>query len=191
MTLIAGPMFAGKSHALIRHSTRLGRAALLVKPGFDTRDGAAVVASRAGASAAALPVSRWPVLPPGVGTVLIDEVQFLTAPHYEGDLPADVSAALAAGVDVIAGGLDTDYLRRPFAVVEALAAMADRREMLHARCHRCEAPARWTAKKNETGRRLELGDADLYEARCDRHWSAPDRSEDPAGMPVPATVPAS
>jgi thymidine kinase len=174
LLLITGPMFAGKSHVLIARARELGASARMLKPAFDTRDGAAVAASRTGARLPAEAISRWPAaLPPTVRTLLVDEAQFLVSPHYEGDAAADILGAVSAGLDVVVGALDTDYLRRPFPVVEALMPHADEREQLQARCHRCGAPARWTAKKSETGQLLELGDDELYEARCDRHWSLP------------------
>jgi thymidine kinase len=180
LVLITGPMFAGKSAALIAQARAHGPTALVLKPAFDTRDGSAVIASRDRTRADALPVSAWPEEQARTHPVLvIDEAQFMVSPHYAGDLVADVGRAVARGARITVGALDTDYLRRPFDLVTRLAAVADRHVVLHARCHTCDAPAMWTAKKNETGHRLELGDDDLYEARCHAHWTEPGKS--PAG----------
>jgi len=171
--LITGPMFAGKSSALIAAAASHSRA-LVLKPAFDTRDGNAVIASRDSSRAAARPVAAWPDDAHRHAIIVIDEAQFLVAPHYAGDLLADIEAARSAGVAVVAGGLDTDYLRRPFPLIARLAAQADRHERLLARCHVCGEPAPWTFKKQETGRLLEPGGDELYEARCDLHWHAPE-----------------
>ncbi len=176
-------MFAGKSAALIAHATNEQRrragsdhAVLVLKPAFDVRDGADVVSSRDGTRIAARPVSDWPSDADEYDVVVIDEVQFMVAPHYRGDIVADIRAAVAAGCQVVAGGLDTDYMRRPFEPVSRLAEHASRHVRLSARCHSCAAPAVWTAKRRETGCRLELGSENLYEARCEQHWSAPDQA---------------
>lgn len=175
LVLITGPMFAGKSAALIAQAAAHGPDALVLKPAFDTRDGASVIASRDHTRAEALAVACWPEAAAADHPVLvIDEVQFMVAPYYAGDIVADIGHAVAAGACVTVGGLDTDYLRRPFDVITRLSACADRHIVLHARCHTCERPAMWTFKKTETGHRLELGDDDLYEARCEEHWSKPD-----------------
>ncbi|MCQ8279622.1 thymidine kinase [Acetobacteraceae bacterium KSS8] len=198
LLLLTGPMFAGKSAALIAHAAteqqrRAGRdrdggdhAVLVLKPAFDIRDGADVVSSRDGTRIAARPVSEWPVDATEYGVVVIDEVQFMVAPHYRGDIVADIRSAVAAGCQVVAAGLDTDYMRRPFEPVVRLAAHASRHVRLSACCHRCAAPAAWTAKLHETGCRLELGSGNLYEARCDQHWAAPDQMA--PGLPTIADV---
>ncbi|MBE7209864.1 MAG: thymidine kinase [Gluconacetobacter diazotrophicus] len=182
LTLLTGPMFAGKSAHLIR-AARAAAATdpagvLALKPAFDTRAPLSRLLSRdeSAPETPALPVSSWPHDAARNRTLLIlDEVQFLVAPHYDGDVVADIECALLAGSDVLAGGLDTDYHRHPFAVVVRLRERADRHHPLLARCHACGAPAPWTAKKRDTGALLEPGDAELYEARCDRHWTDPPR----------------
>lgn len=179
LLLLTGPMFAGKSSSLIAHARTHGDDVLVIKPAFDTRDGASMISSRDRSRIAALPVSSWPAQAAPHTALVIDEVQFMVAPHYTGDIVADIRAAVGAGAQVVVGGLDTDYMRRPFDVIVRLSAFAHRRVALSARCHVCAAPAAWTAKKNETGRRLELGDDDLYEARCDLHWTPPGQAPDP------------
>jgi thymidine kinase len=174
LLLMTGPMFAGKSSALIAHASACDGGVLVLKPAFDVRDGVSLVSSRDGSSIAALPVSSWPAQAASARTLVIDEVQFLVAPHYDGDIVDEVLGAVASGQKVVVGGLDTDYLKRPFEPVARLAGHAARHVRLTARCHVCDAPACWTAKRQETGRRLELGCDELYEARCDLHWSPPD-----------------
>ena len=174
LELITGPMFAGKSAALIARAVAHGRDALVMKPAFDTRNGTSAIASRDLTQTDALAVSAWPEAEARSHPLLvIDEVQFMVAPHYTGDVVADIEDALAGGARVTVGGLDTDYLRRPFDTILRLSARADRHVTLLARCHVCGAPAPWTAKKSDTGHLLELGNDDLYEARCEQHWTPP------------------
>jgi thymidine kinase len=163
-------MFAGKTSAFIAQARR--SQALALKPAFDTRGGDRLV-SRDGSAIRALAVSSWPAEAAGCPILVLDEAQFMTAPHYAGDVVEDVLGAVRAGAAVTVSGLDTDYLRRPFAVMARFRALAHQEMVLRARCHVCGEPAPWTAKTSETGHLLEVGDAGLYEARCDAHWSAP------------------
>ncbi len=180
LTVITGPMFAGKSAALIARAGRRPGETLALIPAFDGRsDG--TLRSREGTSLPARPVSSWPTRAAAQAALLLDEAQFMTAPHYRGDVVADVLGAVRQGAAVAVGGLDTDYRRQPFEVVARLLAAADERVVLRARCHVCGAPAAWTAKKRDTGRLLEVGDAALYEARCDAHWSLPPGDATPTG----------
>lgn len=174
LVLYVGPMFAGKSAHLIAAAKRQTDV-LALKPGFDTRDGSELV-SRDGSHLAAVSANAWPEDADRYSHIVLDEGQFWVAPHYEGDIVQDIRAARARGADVTVGGLDTDYRRVPFAVMARLMEAADEVIELTARCHVCGAPAVWTAKVHETGHLLEAGDQELYEARCDMHWTLPDRS---------------
>ena len=173
LTVITGPMFAGKTSALIRRMLRHGPGALVLKPAFDTRGGETTISSRDHSSHPALAITSWPADAARHPVLALDEAQFMTAPHYAGDVVADALGAMRDGAVLTVSGLDTDYLRQPFEVIERFRALADEEVVLRARCHVCGAPATWTAKKTDTGRLLEVGDADLYDARCDAHWSRP------------------
>lgn len=176
LMVITGPMFAGKSARLIaeaRAAGHEGAAIAVLKPAFDDRGARGLVSSRDGSAIGCESVSAWPALGADTRMVFIDEAQFLTGANYRGDLAADIEHALGVGIDVMVSGLDTDYHRAPFGVMTELAARADRHLRLEARCHVCGAPAAWSAKRAETGRLLEPGDDELYEARCDTHWTEP------------------
>lgn len=172
LTVFAGPMFAGKSARLLQ-SASLDAATLCLSPAFDTRSGASIH-SRTGLTHPARPVSAWPDDAGAYRHLLLDEAHFMVAPHYRGDVVDDIRNALSQGVTISVAGLDTDYLREAFDVMTRLRGCADRFVSLQARCHCCGSPARWTAKKRRTGHKLEAGDDELYEARCDAHWSAPE-----------------
>lgn len=176
LTVITGPMFAGKTSALIRLMHRHGPGVLVLKPAFDTRSGKATISSRNHSSHRALAITSWPAEAARYPVLALDEAQFMTAPRYAGDVVADGLAAVRAGVVLVVSGLDTDYMRQPFEILERFRGLADEEVVLRARCHVCGAPAAWTAKKTDTGRLLEVGDVDLYDARCDAHWSPPGSS---------------
>jgi thymidine kinase len=176
LEVVCGPMFSGKSAEVLKRvlwERSLGRRrCLLIKPAFDTRFGASLVTTRAGTSAEALAVDAWPHIDEGVALVCIDEVQFMEPPHFSGDAPSEVRRLLARGVDVMACGLDIDSSGRPFAVTAALVAMADKVSKKAADCSVCGRPARKTFRKEPGGPSVQLGDGELYEARCNEHWSS-------------------
>ncbi|GBR50272.1 thymidine kinase [Neokomagataea thailandica NBRC 106555] len=175
LVLYVGPMFSGKSAHLIAeaHAAPCSvESVLVLKPAFDTRSGAEI-ASRNGTSLAARSVAAWPEDAGQYKAVVLDEVQFMVQPHYEGNIVAELLEARDQGTTVIVGGLDTDYRKQAFPIVEALAKHADDVRALTARCHVCGRAARWTAKMHDTGQLLETGDSELYQALCDAHWHLP------------------
>jgi thymidine kinase len=172
-------MFAGKSTALLEHTARAqaqGRRVRLLKPGFDTRHGASRVTTHDGRSLPATPLAAMPVLgspamPHGTAVVLLDEVQFMEAPQFGGDVIAGVHTLLLAGIEVVAAGLDMDWQGHPFRVTGLLCAMATSAIKLRARCAVCDAPATMTQKTGgDSNRAVELGAEGLYQARCGIHW---------------------
>lgn len=174
LDVICGPMFAGKSTELLKRIlwARNGenRKILVIKPAFDTRYDATRIVSHDGLASDAVAVRRWPTLPAECSEVFIDEAQFFVKPHYEGDLVGEVRELLAAGINVVCAGLDADWRGQPFEMTARLLAMADQVTKLRANCTVCGQPAGKTFKKISNGQQVELGQNDLYEARCNRHW---------------------
>lgn len=174
LEVACGPMFSGKSAELLKRvlwERSIGRTGtMLLKPAFDTRFGVTSVVTRAGTSAEAFAIVEWPDIPETVSLVFIDEVQFLVEPHFRGDAVECVRKLLARGVDVMASGLDMDASGRPFDITARLLAMADTVHKKRADCTVCGRPATKTFKKVGDGQGMELGDGELYEARCNEHW---------------------
>jgi len=129
LQLWIGPMWSGKTHAMLCSVSGLSRAKLcVIKAATDSRvvagagadaDCGARVASRTGLWLRADVVCARllaAVPAPQRGTVYtIDEAQFFP------DLLAFASACAAAGASMAAAGLDLDYARAPFGDVQALA----------------------------------------------------------------------
>lgn len=181
LEVVCGPMFSGKSTEMLKHAVwhihGTGSRIMLLKPAFDVRYSGTKVVNHDGIGFDAIPVTRMPDVPADVTAVFIDEVQFCCAPHYEGDLVEDVRGLLARGIQVAVAGLDLDWQGKPFPVTAALLAMADKVFKLRSRCAVCGLDATKTFKKQRNDRRVELGQADLYEPRCNAHWH--DHSERP------------
>lgn len=168
--VICGPMFSGKSEELIR---RLRRAMIarkrvqVFKPSLDDRFSLDEIVSHGdqrmksevvGSAAEILAKLDW-----RTQVVGIDEANFLGAELVE------VANQLAdSGKQVIVGGLDTDYLGRPFAPIPELLALAESITKTLAICMRCGNPAKHTQRLVESEDLIVVGAAGMYEARCRR-----------------------
>jgi thymidine kinase len=178
LEVICGPMFSGKTDALIARYERArsdGVEALAVKPERDSRhpsdrivshSGREIPATAAGSSDDVARLGR------SVELLLIDEIQF-----FQPDLRDTVADLRAHGVEVVAVGLDRDFRREPFETTTALARDASRVTRLTGRCFRCGDEATLTQRLTDgvpaplDAPRLLVGDAELYEPRCERCWA--------------------
>lgn len=175
LEVIAGPMFAGKTSALLAKARAAEGEILLIKPSFDTRYGICEIKTHDGLSAAAFNLSNTDEIlaAPEVGhaeAVYFDEIQFFTEPFFGGDIITCINTLLDRGINVICCGLDLNWKGEPFAIVSALRKSADKYTPLYARCAICNEPAMYTYRPSGKGARIELGAEDLYEPRCARHY---------------------
>jgi len=184
ITVYTGPMFSGKTQALmarLQSKQRAHKNVLVVKPALDNRyDSVAeiVVKQKTAqrfekhASMAAYPIKNAAQLidliaeisPDVIG---IDEAQFFSD-EFTGAL-----AGIGGGVDIYIAGLDLDAWAKPFGPMPQLLAIADRVEKFMANCFQCGQDARFTQKIGGSGGRIEVGADDLYEARCGACWTPP------------------
>lgn len=191
LEVITGPMFSGKSEELVR---RMGRSAwanrriLLVKPSSENRGARNIFCLIEGDEARKIEGNKKlkgydrlakrslehskelrnlvdsfrPEL------IVLDEAQFF-GPDILKYLEELLEKYKSKNFTVIAAGLDMDAWRRPFGIMPQLLAMADEVLKLTAICLVCQdenGPAIFTQKKGGTGEQVEVGDTELYEARC-------------------------
>jgi thymidine kinase len=197
ITVYTGPMFSGKTQALmarLQSKQRAHRKVLVVKPELDDRFhalGEIVSKQRTAerfekhASMAAYPIrsaldlgALIRELDPDV--IGVDEAQFFdeaisrvldVVAHHPGGLVGEIS--IPRSVEVYVAGLDLDAWARPFGPMPNLLAVADRVEKFTANCFQCGQDARLTQKIGGSGGRIEVGADDLYEARCVACWTPP------------------
>lgn len=174
LTVIAGPMFSGKTGKLVAMAEvlgRMGHRVLTIKPALDNRYGAKEEihshdhrTSDAWAIDGQTPdiiVKR--ILSEGFDTVILDEVQF-----FEKEKITDIALFLKKkGVHVIAAGLLYDYKRQPFGATPDLLGHADERLELFAICQKCGSLARHTERMGGGKGLVEVGAADKYIAACE------------------------
>ena len=168
--VIVGSMFSGKSEELIR---RLRRAKIarqrvqVFKPRIDTRYSTDEIVSHGEMRMESTAVDNshqlLELIQSDTEVVGIDEGQF-----FDQDLPAVCSMLADRGLRVIVAGLDQDYLGKPFEPMPQLLAIAEYITKTHAICMVCGNPANHTQRLVESGDRVLVGAAGLYEARCRR-----------------------
>jgi len=203
ITVYTGPMFSGKTQALmarLQSKERAHRKVLVVKPELDDRFHAlGEIASKQRtaqkfekhASMAAYPIKSALDLGPLIqqldpDVVGVDEAQFFDeaigrvldviahqSAHHDDGLIGDVR--ITRSLEVYVAGLDLDAWARPFGPMPNILAFADRVEKFTANCFQCGQDARLTQKIGGSGGRIEVGADDLYEARCVDCWTPPDR----------------
>ncbi|SFP83538.1 thymidine kinase [Tranquillimonas alkanivorans] len=179
LTVLTGPMFAGKSSGLIkeylyRHAFACesrGRCPIYY-PAIAQRWTQGQVETHSGNGIASMPLSTLPDVPEDTDTLFFDEVQFMEPDAIGGDFVDFVAQCCLFGINVVCAGLNLDYRGRPFRVTADLMAMASDVRLLQATCSECRAPATHTARLDERTDRFAAGDAACYKPMCAEHWQS-------------------
>jgi thymidine kinase len=166
--VICGPMFSGKSEALMRRLRRVRiarRQVQVFKPVLDNRYSAGEIVShsdqRMDSEAVESAQDLLTKLDSGTEVVGIDEA------HFFGVELVLLAVQLAdAGKQVIVAGLDTDFLGRPFPPMPDLLCLAEDITKILAICMRCGNPAKHTQRLVQSEDLIVVGARGMYEARC-------------------------
>ena len=175
LEIIAGPMFAGKTSALLKKARSFDGEMILIKPSFDTRYGICEIKTHDGVAAEAFNLTNTSEILESKAVekaqaVFFDEIQFFMEPYFGGDVIACISTLIKRGVHVVCCGLDMNWKGEPFEIISKLKTIADRYTVLHAKCSICNEPAIFTYKRGGSKSNIELGAADIYEPRCAKHY---------------------
>lgn len=165
--VVCGSMFSGKTEELIRRLRRAqfaNQKIAIFKPQIDTRYSDVEVVSHDSHKIESVPIkdaAEMLDVPEGTQVVGIDEAQFF------GPNLVEVCQTLAnRGIRVIAAGLDTDYLGKPFGPIPALLAVAEDVQKVHAICVKCGALANHSHRLSRSHKLVVLGEKDVYEPLC-------------------------
>jgi thymidine kinase len=177
LEVVCGPMFSGKTDALIDRFERAiadGTTVVAIKPARDGRHLPDRIVSHSAREIPARSVdSAEDVRALGASNelVLIDEIQF-----FEPALSVALKALRDQGVEIVAVGLDRDFRREEFETTAQLVRDASSVVRLIGTCSRCGGEASLTQRliggtpARLDAPRLLVGDAGLYEPRCERCW---------------------
>ena len=176
LTVIAGPMFSGKTGklvAMVDVFSRMGHKVLTVKPKLDNRYGGKneIHSHDHRATEAILIDGLAPeviidqILKTGADKVIFDEVQFFD----KAKVLRVISTLKKKGLHVIAAGLLYDYKRQPFGATQDILGLADERLEMYAVCQKCGSLAMHTERvRGSSGKQIEVGAADKYIAVCEK-----------------------
>lgn len=192
LRLIVGPMFAGKTTALLEavHDAEMSnKQAIVVTSALDNRYGTSLCASHDGYSRPAVAVQELlPLLDPhktpvdmnGIDIIAVDESQFFP------DLKVFCLKAVEdLGKTVVVAGLNGDFQRNTFGDMTELMPYADSVLMLQARCTFCDQPAPFTLRLVADHDQRLVGGKDAYQPVCRGHYCSlsqqvPCEKQDPA-----------
>jgi thymidine kinase len=165
LTVVTGPMGAGKTTELVRRVRRAeicGVPTLLYKYAGDTRWDTSALATHAGEKKGQCRLVTSLVdepLPPPSTLVVIDEAQFIVG-------AASWAVAAADLADVCVGILSSDFLQRPFDQFAEFCLHADELIKLPAICPVCKKDAIYTIRLGSATQVEVIGGMDAYQARC-------------------------
>nr|GMC85679.1 thymidine kinase-like [Ipomoea batatas]GMC85801.1 thymidine kinase-like [Ipomoea batatas] len=174
--VILGPMFAGKTTALLRRvnsESNLGKSVVVIKSSIDTRYAVDAVVTHDGTK---FPCWALPDLTSfkdrfgsdaykKVDVIGIDEAQF-----FDDLYDFCCEAADLDGKTIIVAGLDGDYLRRRFGSVLDIIPLANTVQKLTARCELCGKRAFFTYRKTGETQTELIGGSDMYMPLCRQHY---------------------
>ncbi|XP_031267853.1 thymidine kinase-like [Pistacia vera] len=174
--VIIGPMFAGKTTALlrrIRSEGNNGRNVAMIKSSKDTRYAVDSVVTHDGIKFPCWALSDLTSFRQKLGddayekldVIGIDEAQF-----FEDLYDFCCKAADHDGKTIIVAGLDGDYLRRSFGPVLDVVPLADTVTKLTARCELCGKRAFFTFRKTMAKQTELIAGADVYMPVCRQHY---------------------
>ena len=186
--VICGPMFCGKTEALINRLSafsRVGIKVIAIKPSIDDRYSKTEIVSHLNTKIEAKVVTSntsapWLESAPQFEKdpfffckepviIGIDEAQFFKVGMWrESQFLLEKYPNVAR---LIFAGLDMDCSGTPFGDMNNLMAIADSVTKLRAICSVCSGDATMTYKKTpDKIDVIDIGGADKYESRCFSHW---------------------
>ena len=165
LTVFAGPMFSGKTTALIEQSRKLGIDHIW-KPRKDTRDESIIVRSHDGLEVQASVLDTKQQIQ-HLYSILVDEFQFLPK-----SLATDI-INYSNHADVYVSMLDKDYRGINFENYDLIlnSEVTKRMEHRFSRCTVCDGKAMFSFRKVKSDDLIFCGAGESYEPRCLDHFS--------------------
>ncbi|XP_009802734.1 thymidine kinase-like [Nicotiana tabacum] len=174
--VIIGPMFAGKTTALLRRvnsEAKMGRNVVMIKSNKDTRYAVDAVVTHDGTKFPCWSLPDLSSFKQRFGQVAYEKVDVIgidEAQFFDDLYDFCCNAADIDGKTVVVAGLDGDYLRRKFGSVLDIIPLSDTVTKLTARCEICGKRAFFTLRKTEEMQKELIGGAAMYMPVCRQHY---------------------
>ena len=189
LTTIIGPMFSEKSGELIKRCKQAqqyqNKKVIVFKPVVDNRYSEDEVVSRIGLRIKAYKINQK-LNEENVEKAIFerckdaDMVAFDEAQFFSSEIVEIITKLLYMKKEVIADGLNLDYLGRPFGSMGDLVTISDEVVLKTAFCKCCGRPAMFTQRLidgkpdvGKTGNLVQIGDTESYEPRCRLCYKSP------------------
>ncbi len=174
LTLVVGPMFAGKTTYLINKVTELGKEnVLIVKPRLDSRYSKKAIVSHNHIKLPAQIIDEKSkdnlikTYNPRYQHLFLDEANFFSFSN----LWPQLKFWLEKGKNITVAGLEYDYRRQIFGSIHQLRQYTNEVVQLYAICDGCGGPATLSYRKKPRQGQVIVGGADLYGACCPQCYS--------------------
>jgi len=173
--VVVGSMLSGKTQELIRRlrlATIARQKVQVFNSALDVRYAKDHIVSHDRSQIPSQAVRRARDIPrrlePDTRVVGVDEVQF-----FDPGIGPVCERLAREGKRVIVAGLDQDFRGRPFEITARLMALGEFVTKLLAICVVCGNPANRSRRLSGSKKRIQVGAADQYEARCRRCFKNP------------------
>ena len=173
LTMIVGPMYAGKTTKLIEladFNISNNRSVMLFKPDADTRYHATKIVTHDGVAIDSVVIDT---LAPSIQTDA--EVVFIDELHLFHESIIDIIHSLLKNdIDVVTSGVNKDFRGEPIRNFRELFPHADEVFLLHSKCARCGEKAHLSQRliegepANYNDPIIKVGSVETYEPRCKR-----------------------
>lgn len=182
MTIIktyCGPMFSGKTTALINEYNKNNKISIIIRPIYDTRSNE--LFSRNGLMAPSFQVKSIDdiekIIKNNVNKkiFLFDEMQFFDSNNFNGDIINLILKMKQNGISSYLYGLDYNWKGELFEISKKIIAISDEVCYLNANCN-CGKLANRTMKKEVSTSIFDIGDS-LYTPSCMSCFKIPEVKE--------------
>ena len=174
---IVGAMFAGKTSELLKRilwAKHQNKKFFVLKPSLDNRFAEEKIVTHNNLTHECYAMKNWKdaeskidIINNDYDIIFLDEVQFMDT-H---ETIANVEVILEKGTDVICAGLDQDSRGKPWETSSLLLGLSDKIIKIYGFCNVCGMEATKTFRKVRGGERTKVGDSNIYEPRCLKHWT--------------------
>jgi len=174
---IVGAMFAGKTSELLKRilwAKHQNKKFLVIKPSVDNRFSQEKIVTHNNLTHQCYSMKNWKEASNkfnfsnnNFDIIFLDEIQFMDTK----ETVRNVDSILEAGTDVICAGLDQDSRGKPWETSSFLLGLSDKILKIYGFCNVCGMEATKTFRKVGGGERTKVGDSDIYEPRCLKHWT--------------------
>lgn len=165
LTVVIGPMFAGKSTFIINKINNLDGKYLAIKPSLDKRYGDSEIVSHDKKRIKAISIENLYNFFSKINiseykNIFIDEAQFFSR------LIDSIEFLEKFNGNIYVCGLNGDFKRKPIGEINYLISRADEVKNLKGKCFKCKNPSSFSLKICGDSSQIDIGGSEKYQPVC-------------------------